>query len=476
MRLKLFFYVAEDCVFCGRPLVDEACNVLGFQGFKKVRESCKQRKDTIEVYIGQSVHKRCRRDYTNAKEIQTYLKNRKRTAEPGPARRSTEQMFDPRKNCLFCGVPVDLLTNKKGFEAFKVSTLPNEGFQKSTLEKCKEREDEWSRSVSDRIQNVCRNELFAYDCVYHSACAKCFQAGWNIPARFKTDIESGPKKPKLSQNQCKKDIRDEAFLNVCKYLEDNDDEQLTMSDLVSKMEEYCNDKIDAYSKKHMKRKIIDHFGEEVLISNSQTKEDVVTLKSTAKKILSEYLASPELDSEEDKKQVLLDTAAKLIKNDIKGAVASKDCYPDVEDIRDIEKNVNYVPESLRLFLKVIFVGSDDLKIAAIGQAIMQAARPKAILAPLQVGFSVQMHHKFGSRFLNNTIYKLGFGVSYDEVQKFEVSAANTQGTHIPGITDMHHIQYIADNVDHNICTIDGYGTFHGMGSIATITPGIRLVF
>ena len=83
------------------------------------------------------------------------------------------------------------------------------------------------------------------------------------------------------------------------------------------------------------------------------------------------------------------------------------------------------------------------------------------------------HHKFGSRFLNNTTYKLGFGVSYDEVQKFEVSAAITQGTHIPGITDMHHIQYIADNVDHNICTIDGYGTFHGMGSIATITPGIK---
>ena len=106
------------------------------------------------------------------------------------------------------------------------------------------------------------------------------------------------------------------FLNVCKYLEDNDDEQLTMSDLVSKMEEYCNDKIDAYSKKHMKRKIIDHFGEKVLISNSQTKEDVMTLKSTAKNILSEYFASPELDSEEDKKQVLLDTAAKLIKNDI----------------------------------------------------------------------------------------------------------------------------------------------------------------
>ena len=30
---------------------------------------------------------------------------------------------------------------------------------------------------------------------------------------------------------------------------------------------------------------------------------------------------------------------------------------------------------------------------------------------------------------------------------------------------------MADKVDHNINTIDGRGTFHGMGIIATVTPG-----
>ena len=33
------------------------------------------------------------------------------------------------------------------------------------------------------------------------------------------------------------------------------------------------------------------------------------------------------------------------------------------------------------------------------------------------------------------------------------------------------MQYIADNVDHNLRTIDGHNTFHGMGMMATITPG-----
>ncbi len=31
--------------------------------------------------------------------------------------------------------------------------------------------------------------------------------------------------------------------------------------------------------------------------------------------------------------------------------------------------------------------------------------------------------------------------------------------------------FAGDNVDHNILTIDGKGTFHGMGIIAAITPG-----
>ncbi len=31
--------------------------------------------------------------------------------------------------------------------------------------------------------------------------------------------------------------------------------------------------------------------------------------------------------------------------------------------------------------------------------------------------------------------------------------------------------FAADNVDHNVLTIDGKGTFHGMGMIAAMTPG-----
>ena len=127
-------------------------------------------------------------------------------------------------------------------------------------------------------------------------------------------------------------------------------------------------------------------------------------------------------------------------------VTSKDMYPIIpEDIASIEKNINFVPESLHCLLRTIFTEKKaDLKIASIGQAIIQAARPRVLIAPLQVGLAVQMHHHFGSQFLIDSLHGSGFCSSYSEVTRFEVSAACSQGTDILGITP-----------GHKICTICG---------------------
>ncbi len=114
----------------------------------------------------------------------------------------------------------------------------------------------------------------------------------------------------------------------------------------------------------------------------------------------------------------------------------------------------------------------DMRIVSIGRAIMQAVGPKAIIAPLQIGLVVQMHRQFGSRFLIDSLHSHGFRSSYSEVQKFERSAAYHQGTEIEGLDNDSFIQHIADNVDHNVRTIDGLNTFHGMGIIASVTPRV----
>ena len=123
-----------------------------------------------------------------------------------------------------------------------------------------------------------------------------------------------------------------------------------------------------------------------------------------------------------------------------------------------------------MFLKQLIISSNcDRKIASIGQAIVQAAAPSRAISPLQIGLGVQMHHHFGSKFLIETLNSLGFCSSYHEVQRFEQSAAVSQGIEIKKSNEQ-FVQFIADNVDHNIGTIDGLNTFHGMGIIAAITP------
>ncbi|KAH3753445.1 hypothetical protein DPMN_188082 [Dreissena polymorpha] len=49
--------------------------------------------------------------------------------------------------------------------------------------------------------------------------------------------------------------------------------------------------------------------------------------------------------------------------------------------------------------------------------------------------------------------------------KFESSAAVQNGTQISGVMLSNFIQFAADNVDHNVRTLDGHDTFHGMGSL-----------
>lgn len=146
---------------------------------------------------------------------------------------------------------------------------------------------------------------------------------------------------------------------------------------------------------------------------------------------------------------------------------SNNSYPDSSDIAAA---ASYVPESLQVLLRNMFAGKNiDTEVASIIQSIMQAIRPRTMIAPLQLGPGVQMHHHFMSSFLVNTLHDHGFACSYADVIKYEQNAAVAQGTEIPGFTE----SIIYNMLQTTSATIDGTGTFHGMGIIACITPGIQ---
>jgi hypothetical protein len=238
------------------------------------------------------------------------------------------------------------------------------------------------------------------------------------------------------------------------------------------MSEFCGDM--AYTSVHMKSKLQDYFGDNVIITELNGKRNVITLRKPARVILHEFHQNQSLSDPEQEKRNIVKAAANLIKSDIKSIESAKNEYSSVSDIESIEKNLEYLPESLKIFLSSMFSERECLvKLSSIGQAIVQATRPRSLIVPLQIGLAVQMHHTFGSRFLIDSLNSSGFSSSYSEVKKYELNAAITQKTDIPEALTSSHLQYIVDNVDHNIRTIDGHGTFHDMGIVASVTPGFK---
>ena len=66
--------------------------------------------------------------------------------------------------------------------------------------------------------------------------------------------------------------------------------------------------------------------------------------------------------------------------------------------------------------------------------------------------------------------RLGLSVSYDEVTRYKQSVLvyESNSNCLPLVDGF--IQWAAGNTDHNLATLDGSGSFHGMGVISMLTP------
>jgi len=200
-------------------------------------------------------------------------------------------------------------------------------------------------------------------------------------------------------------------------IQENDYDHKTLQELLGMMKEHNPDNA-TYTLKHLKSRLLDHFGEDIITTNMpKQKKNVVTFRPKVSKILNDFHKLPKYDDPEEETMNIIRTASQLIKSDIKETPANKDTYPVPADKELPEPCTEFVPKSLKLLLSVMFPGSISArKIVSIGQAIVQAVRPRLLIAPLQIGLNVQMHHHFVSKYLVDILSNLGFASSYKEVE------------------------------------------------------------
>ena len=126
-------------------------------------------------------------------------------------------------------------------------------------------------------------------------------------------------------------------------MESNDDEQTTIHDLISKVQDFLADtNYDAYGFTYMKEKLVNHFGNRIIITEISGMRNVVTFRDTAYIILQDFCNQPKDGNLANEKMRIIETAAKLIKSEVKSIVQLNDNYPTSAEMSSTDSTLVFV--------------------------------------------------------------------------------------------------------------------------------------
>ena len=153
------------------------------------------------------------------------------------------------------------------------------------------------------------NDLRAADAVYHTLSDSAFRNGKSFPKKYNINTnESSSVEPPA---KCGKPVnvdRATAFNHVVEYLQENDEEeQLTVNDLVMLMDEQLkNNPHEAFSSKWMKDRLMEQLRNDIVISEINGISVIVTLRKKSSHVLREfYDQQKSSDIEEEKRRIIV---------------------------------------------------------------------------------------------------------------------------------------------------------------------------
>jgi len=400
-----------------------------------------------------AVHSSCHSQYTNKRHLQH--SHPSADQEPSKKLRSTTPDFDWKQHCFLCGEQLHIdPRHPERSDGRQAQTLE---IHQSVMTKCLERNDQWALEVRGRLETC--NDLPAVEAVYHKGCHRDFFQG-----RVRCQDTTTTDEVRSILNTKRTSMKD-AFDRTCDWLENSADELYTVPELHAKMVEFAGGVEGSYSLRHFQSLLQERYGETLVISDVRGRQNVVCFRNLAKRIIHDKWYDEREKTVESESQRIVIAAARLIKASILEASYSVDEYPPNSTLKDPELLKECVPELVKIFMEKLV--NDELKQVAIGHSLMQAVRPRSVIAPVLFALGVSLDHCFGSELLLKLLSRLGFCVSYDEVCRYKQSVLQQDHgqEELDSFPDA-FTQWAADNVDHNVATLDGLGTFHGMGVIA----------
>ena len=260
---------------------------------------------------------------------------------------------------------------------------------------------------------------------------------------------------------------------IYSYLSENRKEyQFSLNDLMDQIKGDYKPDI-----RSVKTHLTKRYGEKIMfaeLGRGRSHQSVLCFRDIGKKILYDNWYNERRNNAAEERLRVVKAAAEIILEDIRSQTYDTTEYPPSDDfMRDID---SVVPESLKLLLETIVLKHKrhsldgwKKKCVAVAHALISAVRPKSFLSSLKTSFGTYLYRKFGSKHLVNLCSAMGFSCSYSEAMHVE-SSAIVRGEASPTIEKGAFIQFVFDNADVNVNTLDGENTFHEMGGIMIITP------
>jgi hypothetical protein len=402
------------------------------------------------------IHRHCQKEVYNTLKRRSSRDGLSTIKVPRIETRNSAEMFAWKSKCFFCETDcVKDVRHPDRDDFVQVETLP---FKENILKSCMERKDDWGMKVQRHVLDC--HDLVASEARYHKSCYIKF-----IKLQKIDDLKSPGRPQNIDRN--------DHFEQLCRWLE-LEGELYSLSELHEKLKMIAGSG-EVYSSKWLKKKLKDKYHEHVIFVEMEGRSNVVCLRNTADfHITDKWYTGRKVDSNEEAMRII-ETAAKLILGDIRSKEYDLEFYPGNEDIETLSRGTDWVPPFLRLFLETMI--KDPLRQVSIGQSIVNVIRPRSSIPPILFGLGVELDHVFGSKWLLNELSSLGFCVSPEEVLRYKQSVTENETTgdflsdYLPGS----FTQWMADNVDHNVRTIDGKGSLHAMGLACSTTNKDGLV-
>lgn len=247
------------------------------------------------------VHKECRKKYTHPDYIAKAKKKLEDVADPCPSKKAilrNGETFNFRETCLFCAEEIDFVKMKKTKKeyrrtAYDVRTLT---FQDSVKDMAKKRNDALGSLLLKRLSGSI--DLVAEEALYHKDCFTSFFCP-----------TSGIKRGRPESDEITT-----AMDEIYRILEDSDECQFSLKELTENLS-YIP------SVKTIKRKLIEKYDDDIIISSIQNRDMVICFRRTGSKLLSDmWYAERKNNMEEERKRVVR-TAAAIILEDVRSMVS-----------------------------------------------------------------------------------------------------------------------------------------------------------